>query len=80
MLKKLLILSSVLLGLSGVAFADDDGPSERRVMDFEADTLTADFLKPGTMVIEGVARGRRSSLIEVRLDFVDEIMRSADEI
>ena len=33
-----------------------------------------------TMLIEGVSRGRRSSLIEVRLDFVNEILRSADDI
>jgi hypothetical protein len=53
---------------------------QKRKFNFEGDTISTDYLKPGTMLIEGVSRGRRSSLIEVRLDFVNEIMRSADDI
>lgn len=53
---------------------------EKKVFNFEGDTIATDYLKPGTLLIEGVTRGRRSSLIEVRLDFVAEILRSADEI
>lgn len=54
--------------------------AEKRKFNFEGDTISTDYLKPGTMLIEGVSRGRRSSLIEVRLDFVSEILRSADDI
>ena len=60
-----------------------EGPApkpQKRKFNFEGDTISTDFLKPGTMLIEGVTRGRRSSLIEVRLDFVNEIIRSADDI
>lgn len=53
---------------------------EKKVFNFDADTISTDYLKPGTLLIEGVTRGRRSSLIEVRLDFVAEILRSADDI
>jgi hypothetical protein len=54
--------------------------AEKKVFNFDEDTISTDYLKPGTLLIEGVTRGRRSSLIEVRLDFVAEILRSADGI
>ena len=54
--------------------------AQKRKFNLEGDTISTDYLKPGTMLIEGVSRGRRSSLIEVRLDFVSEILRSADDI
>jgi len=57
-----------------------DAKPQKRKFNFEGDTISTDYLKPGTMLIEGVSRGRRSSLIEVRLDFVNEILRSADDI
>lgn len=57
-----------------------DAKPVKKKFNFEGDTISTDYLKPGTMLIEGVSRGRRSSLIEVRLDFVNEILRSADDI
>jgi len=75
-----------MLGAFGVGTAVAAPPPaepklpEKRKFNFEGDTISTDYLKPGTMVIEGVSRGRRSSLIEVRLDFVNEILRSADDI
>lgn len=50
------------------------------VFDFEAETLTTDYLKPNTMVVEGMRRMQSSSLISVRLNFVREILRSAEDI
>lgn len=84
-----LILVMLLAGAMGappVLAADPAPPApadtkpKKRKFNFEGDTLTTDYLKPGTLLIEGVSRGRRSSLIEVRLDFVSEILRSADDI
>ena len=51
-----------------------------QVFDFEGDEVSTDFLKPNTLLIEGLRRGRMSSLISIRLDFVDEIVRSAEDI
>jgi len=65
---------------SAAAPPEADAKPEKKVFNFEGDTIATDYLKPGTLLIEGVTRGRRSSLIEVRLDFVAEILRSADEI
>ncbi len=84
---RLLSLIAVLgflgaLSFSGTVFAqeggeDDEGP---QVFDFEEDEISTDYLKPNTMMVEGLRRGRMSSLISVRLHFVDEIVRSAEDI
>ena len=50
------------------------------VFDFEGETLNTDYLKPNTMVVEGMRRAQSSSLISVRLNFVREILRSAEDI
>ena len=69
------------LGVGGSVLAqeseEDDGP---QVFDFEEDEISTDYLKPNTMMVEGLRRGRMSSLISVRLHFVDEIVRSAEDI
>jgi len=76
------LLAMVCAFASSSAFAapPPEVKAEKRKFNFEGDTISTDYLKPGTMLIEGVSRGRRSSLIEVRLDFVNEILRSADDI
>lgn len=77
-------LSATFAGASttfaGEPPAAAESKPQKKKFNFEGDTISTDYLKPGTMLIEGVSRGRRSSLIEVRLDFVNEILRSADDI
>ena len=81
-------MTVAVLGMSGAssvalaapAPAPVEAKPEKKKFNFDADTISTDYLKPGTMLLEGVTRGRRSSLIEVRLDFVPELMRSADDI
>lgn len=85
-MKRAILLGAVLgTGLSGAAFAAAPAPEkepkeEVRKLNFEGDTISTDYLKPGALLIEGLRRGRRSTLIEVRLDFVAEILRSAEDI
>ena len=72
-------------GLTGVSQAAPQPviptlPDKEQVFDFEEDEISTDYLKPTTMMVEGLRRGRMSSLISVRLDFVDEIVRSAEDI
>lgn len=85
------IARNTLFGIAALTFlspapvmgqpaAEEDGPPEEEVFDFEGDTVTTDFLKPNTMLVEGLRRGRASSLIAVRLDFVAEIVKSAEDI
>ena len=63
--------------------AQDDpglGDDEGQTFDFEEDEISTDYLKPNTMTVEGLSRGRMSSLISIRLNFIDEIMKSAEDI
>jgi hypothetical protein len=75
------MLVLIVGGLGGVASAQEAaGDDEPQVFDFEEDEISTDYLKPNTMMVEGLRRGRMSSLISVRLHFVDEIVRSAEDI
>lgn len=87
-----LSMALVVLGLLGSTLAtsssyagepkkeEKEKKAEKRKFNYGEDTISTDYLKPGTTLIEGVTRGRRSSLIDVRLDFVSELLRSADDI
>jgi hypothetical protein len=55
-------------------------PADEKVFDFEGDTVEAEFLKPNSGLVETVLRDERRSLIKIRLDFVDEIVQSAEEL
>ena len=51
-------------------------PVKKRVVRFDETTISTDFLTPSPWVVRGHAPGQRSTLIEVRLDFVPELMSS----
>jgi hypothetical protein len=74
----LLLAASMALPVTAAPKKARTGKSA--VFDFEAETLSTDFLKPNTMVVEGMRRAQSSSLISVRLNFVREILRSAEDI
>ena len=78
------LLAFLVLGLapavSAAPRAKPEPEADEQVFDFEGDEVSTDFLKPNTMLVEGLRRGRMSSLISVRLNFVDEIVRSAEDI
>ena len=72
---------AIAMGTGGFAAAEEKPEGDdAQVFDFEEDQLTTDYLKPQTMMVEGLQRGRMSSLISVRLHFVDEIVKSAEDI
>jgi|GEM_PF-388101 len=70
-----------MMGISPVGFAAEaeEEPKDQQ-FDFDGDEVTTDYLKPNALLVEGLRRGRRSSLIQVRLDFVAEILKSAEDI
>lgn len=76
----------MLFGVTSVYAAPRGKPARKdvkkgtQVFDFEEDEISTDYLKPNTLLIEGLRRGRVSSLISVRLNFVDEIVKSAEDI
>ena len=48
--------------------------------DFETDEVTVDVLKPDASMVEVLRAKARQSLIRIRMDFVKEIVRSAEDI
>ncbi len=73
-------LTILAISAPALAQAPAKGDDEPQVFNFEEDEISTDYLKPNTMLVEGLRRGRMSSLISIRLDFVDEIVKSAEDI
>lgn len=48
--------------------------------DFEGDVVEAEFLRPEEATIEAIARRKKASLIQIRNDFVDEILKSSEDL
>lgn len=71
------LLLTAALALPAVA---QEKEAEEKVFDFEGDTIEAEYLKPNAGVVETVLRDERKSLITIRMDFVDEIVQSAEEL
>ena len=76
-MRRILTMTAALAFLSSPAIAQDD---DGQVFNFEGDELSTDFLNPQLDVLGGLHRGRKSSLIKIRLDFVSEIVKSAEDI
>jgi hypothetical protein len=49
-------------------------------INFEGDVVEAQFLRPDQGVAEAVVRRKKSSLLQMRSDFVDEILKSAEDL
>ena len=77
-----LVVTFSLVGSAGAQDAPsaEEAADEAQVFNFEEDEIRTDFLKPNTLLVEGLRRGRSSVLISVRLTFVDEIVKSAEDI
>lgn len=74
-----LSLSGLTLSVARAAEPTEEAAKDQE-FNFEGDEVSTDYLKPNTMMVEGLRRGRRSSLISIRLNFVAEIVKSADDI
>ena len=72
------LVGAVFALLTAGAHAEDP-PAEKK-FDFETDEVTVDVLKPDASVVEVLSANARKSLIRIRLDFIAEIVRSAEDI
>ncbi len=84
MKKTILIIASVmLLGVAGTAFAqdaEDEGAKKETVYDFDADTVEGALLRPEGDLMAGQRHGKDSNLIDIRADFISEMVRSVNEL
>jgi len=76
-----------LLSAPGIAQAQPKGKAvapkgggDVKEISFEGDVVEAQFLRPDQGVTEAVVIKKRASLIQERADFVDEILKSAEDL
>ena len=89
---KLLTLTTLLglLGASGNAFAqakagdgagaDDTKYKAKTVYDFEDDMVEGDLQRPDGELVNSLKKTEHSSLIEIRKDFIPEMLKSLEDI
>lgn len=85
MWKKILgIAAAVILtvSLSGIASAKAGGSGyvKKKVFDFEGDSIEGALLTPEGEFLGGRVKPEHKSLIEYRLDFIPEMLKTAEDI
>jgi hypothetical protein len=88
-MKKILWLVAAVVALAfllpGQAQAEDKDKKGKKgdkltVFNFEEDEVTVSFLKPDVGFVGLIQQEKAASLIKIRDDFVDEIIRSAEDL
>lgn len=76
-------IALLVLSVAAISVAqDDDGadaPPQETVYDFEGDTVEGALLRPEGDLMSGQRHGKESSLIDIRADFIPEMIRSVHE-
>lgn len=85
-MKKLIALLALVM-LTGVAAADDKkggggggGGAKVKTYDFSGDTIEGDLIKPEGSTVDARDFAKHSSLIDIRKDFIPEIIKSAEDL
>jgi len=84
-MKRFLAMVAVAVALSigfpGLLQAKDKKKgADETVFNFEEDEVTVSFLKPEMGFVGVIEQEKIASLIKIRQDFVDEIVRSAEDL
>jgi hypothetical protein len=85
-----------LIGASGAAFAEDKAAAgggaaapagddnvqykAKTVYDFEDDTVEGDLQRPDGELVSSQKKAEHSSLIEIRKDFIPEMLKSLEDV
>ena len=64
----------------GAAKADAGGGGKVKVYDFSGDTIEGDLIKPEGSTVDARDFAKHSSLIDIRKDFIPEIIKSAEDL
>ena len=87
-----LVIGLALLGLVGTtrAFAADPKPAgggddnvqykAKTVYDFEDDMVEGDLQRPDGELVNSLKKTEHSSLIEIRKDFIPEMLKSLEDV
>ena len=74
-----MIAAACMLLASASAMAQDKRKDVRE-FNFDEDVLTVEFLKPDLEFVGLVKQEQMASLIEIRKNFVDEVVKSAEDL
>jgi hypothetical protein len=78
-----------ILGISGPAFAQDKPAAggddnvqykAKTVYDFEDDMVEGDLQRPDGELVNSLKKTEHSSLIEIRKDFIPEMLKSLEDV
>ncbi len=81
-------IKTVLAGLILVGFASSalaqpkakDTKPKVKVYDFSGDTIEGDLIRPEGTTVDARDFSKHSSLIRIRKDFIDAILKSAEDL
>jgi hypothetical protein len=88
-MRKLTMITAALLLLAGVAAAqpkkgdkpaDNAGSGKVKVYDFSGDTIEGDLIKPEGLDVNARDFAKHTSLIRIRQHFINEILKSAEDL
>ena len=81
------LVVAVILLVGGVASAQPakggekaPPPGKTKVYDFSGDTIEGDLIKPEGSTVDARDFSKHSSLINIRKDFIPEIIKSAEDL
>lgn len=75
-----------LLGLTGQALAQQAGGEDnvqykaKTVYDFDDDNVEGDLQRPDGELVDSLKKTQHSSLIEIRKDFIPEMLKSLEDV
>jgi hypothetical protein len=78
---RLLVATAFLLAAASPALAQKpDAKAKVKVYDFSGDTIEGDLIKPEGSTVDARDFAKHSSLIRIRKHFIEEILKSAEDL
>ena len=80
---RLIAMIAVLtIGGLGTALAQEKGEQfkSKTVYDFEDDNVEGDLQRPDGELVNAINKAKHTSLIEIRKDFIPEMLKSLEDI
>ncbi len=83
-MKTLAMLAFLSLAGMGAAYAQEAGDNatykSKTVYDFEDDNVEGDLQRPDGELVNSINKAQHESLIEIRKDFIPEMLKSLEDI
>jgi hypothetical protein len=83
-MKTLAMIAVLSLAGVGTAFAQEAGDNasykSKTVYDFEDDNVEGDLQRPDGELVNSINKAQHESLIEIRKDFIPEMLKSLEDI